>query len=93
MNVLAIDIGGTSVKLCLADEKGTVTQFKEIESGASRGGPYLVDNLIEVISANYSGFEAIGISTAGQVNSEEGSIIFANENFPNYTGMNMKSNF
>ena len=93
MNVLAIDIGGTSVKLCLADEQGTVTQFKEIESGASKGGAYLVENLIEVISTNYSGFEAIGISTAGQVNSEEGSIIYANENFPNYTGMNIKAIF
>ncbi|WP_210469818.1 ROK family protein [Sporosarcina sp. 6E9] len=93
MNVLAIDIGGTSVKLCMADEKGTVTQFKEIESGASKGGPFLVENLIEVISENYTGFEAIGISTAGQVNSEEGSIIFANENFPNYTGMNLKEIF
>ena len=93
MNVLAIDIGGTSVKLCMADEQGTVTRFKEIESGASKGGPYLVDNLIEVISKNYSGFEAIGISTAGQVNSEEGSIIHANENFPNYTGMNVRKIF
>ncbi len=93
MRILAIDIGGTSIKMCLVDEKGQTSEFSEIESGAKHGGPYLMDNLMSEIDKNYSGFEAIGISTAGQVNSEEGFIIYANENFPNFTGTKVQAIF
>lgn len=86
MKILAIDIGGTSIKMCLVDEKGNTSSFKEIDSEAKKGGPHLVSNLMNVIEHTYTGFGAIGISTAGQVNSEEGYIIYANENFPEYTG-------
>jgi glucokinase len=93
MNVLAIDIGGTSIKICMTNKNGNISMYKEIDSEAMQGGPHLVDNLIQVIEETYTEFEAIGISTASQVNSEEGTIIYANENFPNYKGMNLKSIF
>ncbi len=93
MNVLAVDIGGTSIKICMSDNTGNTSEFKEFDSEAEKGGQHLVDNLIQIILGAYTGFDAIGISTASQVNSEEGSIIYANENFPNYTGMNLKAIF
>ncbi|MDS9472521.1 ROK family protein [Sporosarcina pasteurii] len=93
MNILAVDIGGTSIKICLVDEKGLTSNFREIDSEAMKGGPYLVENLMKVIEAHYSGFEAIGISTASQVDSDKGIIVYANENFPGYKGMNLKALF
>ncbi len=93
MNVLAVDIGGTNIKLCMVDSTGQVSAFQEIDSGAIKGGQYLVNHLIETIAETYSGFNAIGISTAGQVNSDEGTIIYANDNFPGYTGMAVQAIF
>ncbi|WP_318615702.1 hypothetical protein [Sporosarcina sp. YIM B06819] len=67
--------------------------FKKIDSEAMKGGQHLVDNFMKVITETYTGFNAIGISTASQVNSEEGTILYANENFSGYTGMNVKALF
>lgn len=89
MKILAVDIGGTSIKLCISDEKGNIVLFKEYDTESEKGGKHLVEKLITIIS-EYEGFEAIGISTAGQVDSDEGYIIYANENIPDYTGTRLK---
>lgn len=93
MNILAIDIGGTSIKLCISDKSGNIANFKEFDSEARMGAEHLIARIMHLISMNYTDFQAIGISTAGQVNSEEGSIIYANENIPNFTGMRVKDIF
>lgn len=89
MKILAVDIGGTSIKLGISDEKGNIELFREFDTESKKGGKLLVEKLIKVI-AEYDGFEAIGISTAGQVDSKEGYIIYANENIPGYTGTRLK---
>jgi glucokinase len=89
LKILGVDIGGTSIKICISDEYGNIENFKEYDSEGKKGGPFLVNKLIDIIN-EYSGFQAIGISTAGQVNSEEGYIVYANENIPNYTGTRLK---
>lgn len=90
VRILAVDIGGTSIKLCISDERGNIDVFKEYDTESKKGGKYLVERLIHIIK-EYQGFEAIGVSTAGQVNSDEGSIIYANENIPTYTGTKLKT--
>lgn len=89
MRILAADIGGTNTKICISDEQGNLEQFQEYATESRHGGPHVMTRLIDKI-AEYDGFDAIAISTAGQVHSEEGFIVFANENIPNYTGMRVK---
>jgi glucokinase-like ROK family protein len=90
VKILAADIGGTSIKLGISDEKGNIEVYKEFDTESKKGGKHLVEKLIHIIS-EYDGYEAIGISTAGQVDSEEGHIIYANDNIPNYTGTRLKN--
>ncbi|MFJ9462513.1 ROK family protein [Viridibacillus arvi] len=89
VKILAADIGGTSIKVGISDQNGKIDVFKEFDTESKKGGKYLVEKLIKIIS-EFQDFDAIGISTAGQVNSIEGSIIYANENIPDYTGTKLK---
>lgn len=92
MRILAIDIGGTAIKSAITDEKGHVYEIKETDTKAKNGGPYVMQRALE-IAHSYSDFEVIGISTTGQVDSKNGVIVYANENVPNYTGINVKEIF
>lgn len=47
-------------------------------------------NRILKVIGEYKNLDRIGISTAGQGNSLEGKIIFATENIPGWTGMEIK---
>lgn len=89
MKIFAADIGGTSIKTCVTDEKGNGKFFDEAETESEKGGPFIIRKLEQMI-AGYPDIDAISISTAGQVNSEEGYIIYANDNLPNYTGTRIK---
>lgn len=89
MNILVFDIGGTSVKygLCCGDK---LLWHKECPTNAKLGGRYVLDRVIEIAKGIEEPFSAIGISTAGQVDHKEGRIIYANENIPGYTGMEIR---
>lgn len=88
MKVLVFDIGGTSIKhgLCVDN---VLTEVRETPTNAKLGGRHVLDTVI-ALASQQEGYDAIGISTAGQVNAEEGSIIYANENIPGYTGMQIR---
>lgn len=89
MRILCGDVGGTSIKLGICDERGNVTEFREIPTESMQGGKHVMENLLVSLS-QFHDFDAIGISTAGQVDRESGRIIYANENIPGYTGMEVK---
>lgn len=89
MKILVFDIGGTSIKhgICIDD---ALIEVKETPTNARLGGRHILDTIISLIQKE-TGYDAIGISTAGQVHAREGYIIYANQNIPGYTGMQIRS--
>lgn len=83
--IAALDIGGTSIKSGLW-HGGEMTEVREWDTNARNGGAYVMERVKEILRG-YREFQAIGISTAGQVDSRNGRILYANENIPGYTGM------
>ena len=83
----ALVVGGAITRP--AEITATFVELRETETCASEGGAALMERVKGLIHS-YHDFEAIGISTAGEVNTEDGSIFYANSNIPGYTGMPVK---
>ena len=88
MRIAVIDIGGTSIKSGLW-ENGEINQIQETDTNAMLGGAHVMQTVLEILKG-YEDFEAVGVSTAGQVNTKEGTILYANDNIPGYTGTKIK---
>lgn len=90
MRIAAIDIGGTAIKFGIVDENGILTEAGERPTEARQGGGAgIIQKVLEILSA-LAPFDRIGISTCGVVSHTDGSIFFANENVPGYTGTPLK---
>lgn len=88
MRIAALDIGGTSVKSGVWNGQ-ELTEVREQDTNAKKGASHVVERVLEILKS-YGPFDGVGISTAGQVNSREGYIRYANENIPGYTGTRLR---
>lgn len=88
MNILVFDIGGTSIKYSRCNND-ILEKVNEIPTEAEKGGTHILETLISLIEKEKE-YDAIGISTAGQVHAEKGFIIYANQNIPEYTGIRLQ---
>lgn len=86
--IAALDIGGTSIKSGIWTGESLLEQ-REQDTNAKKGGPYVMERAKEILR-EYGDFDAIGVSTAGQVDPHRGCIRYANENIPDYTGMEVQ---
>lgn len=90
MKRIVFDIGGTNIKYGLY-EKGQVEAVRELPTQAHLGGQAIMKKLEDLIGENMGpDIDSIGISTAGQVDSRTGRIVYANDNIPAYTGTEIK---
>lgn len=89
MKILAFDIGGTNIKYALCDEAFVLTDKHTIPTEAKKGGQELINKIITIIES-YDGIDRVAISTAGQVDSESGTVVYSTDNIPYYTGMMVK---
>ncbi len=87
MQILTIDIGGSSVKWALADENGSFSA-----EGTEHTSAFSADQLLLVVVDLFRRYpsDGIAISTAGQVDPSTGRIISATGAIPGYTGFLLK---
>ena len=88
MKIAVLDIGGTSVKSGIFT-KGSLYDLREDNTNASYGGESIINRVKEILG-RFGEVSGIGISTAGQVDFEQGMIRYANDNIPGYSGMRLK---
>ncbi|KIL43066.1 ROK family protein [Jeotgalibacillus campisalis] len=92
---LAFDIGGTLIKFGVLTEDGTIIEKFEIETEAYLGGPVILEKIKQHGKPLVDQYKVDGIciSTAGQVHSDKGEILFASDHIPDYTGTRLKEEF
>jgi predicted NBD/HSP70 family sugar kinase len=79
-----LDIGGTAIKSGIVTD-GSLEEQEECETLAAQGAESVVRRAAGLLE-KLKPFDAIGISTCGQVDPHDGSIFYANDNMPGYTG-------
>lgn len=89
--IAALDIGGTRIKACLFENE-TLLQSAEADTPAKEGAQELLKTAGDLLEP-FLPFEAVGVSTAGQVDPDAGTIRYANENLPGYTGTDVRGYF
>lgn len=92
---IGIDIGGTGIKGALVDTDGNMTEPIEVRTPALEGSERILEaatNVIRALEQQAEGAEiiGIGIGTAGRVDRTTGSIIYATDNMPGWTGTEIK---
>lgn len=91
--VLGIDLGGTKLTGAVIDSKGKVLTELTIPSNAQLGRAAVLEQLNRLISqlAAMVPFYAIGMGTPGFVNADKGIVVFASENMPGWTGIDLQA--
>ncbi|WEG19224.1 ROK family protein (plasmid) [Alkalihalophilus pseudofirmus] len=89
MKVLGIDIGGTKINMGVIDREGKIhrkqtfpTSFPLYET--------LEKEIIQLLSENEN-IEAIGIGTAGLIDTKLGKVLYASDNLPGWSGTEVKA--
>lgn len=89
---VCIDIGGTEIKHGIIGENEAFLIKGKTPTEAWKGGPHLLDTILNMVESYGEGRELSGIcvSTAGMVDVEKGEIFYAAPLIPNYTGTRIK---
>ncbi|UOQ92342.1 ROK family protein [Halobacillus shinanisalinarum] len=89
MKLLGVfDIGGTSIKYGVVNEVGDILYKDAVPTEAYLGGVEVINKVNKLGDELIGDYEinGIAISSAGQIDSISGTVVFATDNIPNYTG-------
>ena len=81
MKILCFDIGGTFIKYAICNENFELSDKKKVPTNAKDGGQVIIKRIIEIIES-YDNIDRVAISTAGQVDSENGIVVYSTDNIP-----------
>ncbi|MBQ5677570.1 MAG: ROK family protein, partial [Clostridia bacterium] len=94
MKIIAFDVGGTAIKFGLVDENFEVLFSEEFPTNTYKDTDNMVMRAMEAKLKEYEGqYDAIGISTAGQVDFANGVIHDGVGNIPNYNHSDLRGTF
>ncbi|MBU3228575.1 ROK family protein [Clostridium algidicarnis] len=87
-NIACFDVGGTFIKYALINEEGNIIYKDKMATPKEKCNETIPREMVRIIKSFQKGHnvDKVGISTAGQVDSKRGEIVFASGNLPNYTG-------
>ena len=96
MNILGIDIGGTSIKADVYDEDGhALGHFSEQNTKICHENQTneILEQICDLIASYQSSLDldGVAISTAGVVDSQSGKIVYAGYTIPSYSGTDFSS--
>lgn len=83
MEILALDVGGTFVKAGRF-RSGELVYFEEFPIQAEQGAVHMVDRICDYICQKSP--DRVGISTTGIADPVSGSVVFATDAMPGYSG-------
>ena len=89
MRILTFDIGGDFIKYGVCNEKFKLLETHKIPTEAEKGGQELIEKIISIVES-YKKIDRVAVSTAGQVDSEHGIVVYSTGKIPYYTGMMVK---
>lgn len=93
MSILAFDVGGTAIKFGIVDEQFNVVFSDEMPTETYEGGNGVMDAIDKKLEEYKGQYDAVGISTAGQIDFERGIVTGGTGNIPNYSGSDLKGAF
>lgn len=94
MKIIVFDVGGTAIKYGMVSEDFEIMFSGEIPTNAHNDDGNVVMRALETKLDEYAGqFDAIGVSTAGQIDFINGIVTGGTGNIPNYTGSKIRETF
>ncbi len=90
---ICIDIGGTAIKYGIVQSDGTVVKAQETPTEAHQGGKALARKVCQLAQACKEAcpeVKGVAISSAGIVDTQKASILYASAAIPGYAGINFR---
>ena len=92
--ILAIDIGGTNIKMGLAEHNGKIHAFSEAATNFDEYKTPILSTVLRqsklFIKRAQARIEGIAVSATGQIDTCTGTVIGGNGSIPNYIGSQIK---